>query len=138
MELIYTVKDCVVMGIPTFCDERGILSVLDKDIPFNVKRVFWLHHIKEGKGRGGHALLDSSEIIIAVHGSFVVDLDDGKNKKSVLLNTPEKGLILRPGVWFCTHSYNNSGVSLIIAEEEYSRDKYTYDYSEFRRLRGLY
>lgn len=137
MNLNYTVNDCVLVDVPTFTDERGAISVMDKELPFSVRRIFWLHHINEGKDRGAHALLDSSEIIIAVHGSFVIDLDDTENKVSVLLDSPEKGLIIRPGVWFRTHSYKNDGVSLIIAEEEYSRDKYTYDYSEFRRLRGL-
>ena len=136
MDLRYTVNDCTLINVPTFTDERGAISVMDKELPFPVRRIFWLHHIKEGKDRGAHALLDSSEIIVAVHGSFVIDLDDTENKVSILLDSPEIGLIIRPGVWFRTHSYNNDGVSLIIAEEEYSRDKYTYDYKEFKRLRN--
>ena len=137
MNLSYTVKDCVLVDVPTFKDERGAISVMDKELPFQVKRVFWLHHINDGKDRGAHALLDSSEIIVAVHGSFVIDLDDTENQISVLLDSPDKGLIIRPGVWFRTHSYKNDGVSLIIAEEEYSRDKYTYNYEEFRILRRV-
>jgi hypothetical protein len=109
---------------------------MDKELPFFVKRIFWLHNIAEGKDRGAHALLDSTEIIVAVHGSFVVDLDDSVSKTSIVLDSPEKGLIIRPGVWFRTHSYNNDGVTLVIAEEEYARDKYTYDYDEFIKLRN--
>ena len=135
MDLSYTVKDCTLVDIPTFTDERGAISVLDKELPFQVRRVFWLHHIKDGKDRGAHALLDSSEIMVAVHGSFIVDLDDTINKTSVLLDDPSKGLIIRPGVWFRTHSYKEDGVSLILAEEEYARDKYTYDYEDYKRLR---
>ena len=131
----YSIKDCILVDIPTFFDERGAISVLDKELPFEVKRVFWLHHVKEGKDRGAHALLDSNEIMVAVHGSFVVDLDDTANKISILLDDPSKGLIIRPGVWFRTHFYKDDGVSLILAEEEYARNKYTYDYEEFRRLR---
>jgi hypothetical protein len=136
MDLRYTVKDCLIVDVPTFTDERGAISVMDKELPFQVKRIFWLHHINDGKDRGAHALLDSSEIIVAVHGSFVIDLDDTGHQISVLLDSPEKGLIIRPGVWFRTHSYKDDGVSLIIAEEEYSCDKYIYDYGEFRRLRN--
>lgn len=131
----FTVQDCNIIDIPTFTDERGAISVLDKELPFQVRRVFWLHHIADGKDRGEHALLDSTEIIVAVHGSFVVDLDDTVNKTSVLLDSPDKGLVIRPGIWFRTHSYKNNGVSLILAEEEYSRDKYTYDFEEFKRMR---
>ena len=135
MDTRFSVNDCLIVDVPTFTDERGAISVMDKEMPFQVKRVFWLHHIAEGKDRGGHALLDSTELMVAVHGSFVVDLDDKVNKISFLLDSPEKGLIIRPGIWFRTHSYSNDGVTLVIAEEEYSRDKYTYDYEEYKKLR---
>lgn len=136
MNTSYSVKDCCIIDVPTFTDERGAISVLDKELPFVVRRVFWLHHILEGKDRGAHALLDSSEVMLAVHGSFVVDLDDTETKTSILLDDPSKGLMIRPGVWFRTHSYKDDGVSLILAEEEYARDKYTYDYEEYKRLRN--
>ena len=136
MDTSFTVKDCVLVDIPTFTDERGAISVMDKELPFEVKRVFWLHHIKEGKDRGAHALLDSEEIMIAIHGSFVIDLDDTDTRTSVLLDNPGKGLIIRPGIWFRTHSYKNDGDSLILASEEYARDKYTYDYEEYKRFRN--
>lgn len=134
MNTSYSVKDCILVKVPTFIDERGAISVMDKELPFQVKRVFWLHHIVEGKDRGAHALLDSNEIMVAVHGSFVVELDDTVNKVSIQLDDPSKGLIIRPGIWFRTHSYKDDGVSLILAEEEYARDKYTYDYSEYCML----
>ena len=132
----YSVKDCTYVDVPTFTDERGAISVIDKELPFQVRRVFWLHHIADGKDRGEHALLYSSEIIVAVHGSFVVDLEDTETKTSILLDNPSRGLLIRPGVWFRTHSYKDDVVSLILAEEEYARDKYTYDYEEFKRLRN--
>ena len=135
MNTSFTVKNCVLVDIPTFTDERGAISVLDKELPFEVKRVFWLHHIEEGKDRGAHALLDSEEIMIAIHGSFVVDLDDTESKTSILLDDPGKGLVIRPGIWFRTHSYEGDGVSLILASEEYARYKYTYDYEEYKQLR---
>ena len=133
----FSVNDCQIIDIPTLIDFRGAISVMDKELPFQVKRVFWLHHITEGKDRGAHALLGSSEIMVAVHGSFIVDLDDAINKTSILLNDPTKGLMIKPGIWFHTHSYNDDGVSLILAEEEYARDKYTYDYEEFKKLRKI-
>ena len=136
MNTEYTIKDCNLIDIPTFTDERGAISVMDKELPFEVKRVFWLHHIAEGKDRGAHALLDSEEIMVAVHGSFVVDLDDTVNKTSILLDNPNKGLMIRPGIWFRTHSYQDDGVSLILASEEYARNKYTYDYEEYKKLRN--
>ena len=137
MNTSYTIHDCTLIDIATFTDERGTISVIDRELPFQVKRVFWLHHIAEGKDRGAHALLEGMEIMVAVHGSFVVDLDDGKENTSVLLDDPSKGLIIRPGVWFRTHSYKEDGVSLILADDVYNRDRYTYDHKEYLRGRGV-
>ena len=80
MNTSFTIHDCTLIDIATFTDERGAISVIDKELLFEVKRVFWLHHIQEGKDRGAHALLEGTEIMISVHGSFVVDLDDGTEK----------------------------------------------------------
>ena len=134
MNTSYTIHDSTLIDIATFTDERGAISVIDKELPFQVKRVFWLHHIEEGKDRGAHALLEGMEIIVAVHGSFVVDLDDGSEKSSIQLDSPSRGLIIRPGVWFRTHSYKD-GISLILANEEYSRDRYTYNYDDYLSMR---
>lgn len=135
MNIRYTIHDCTLIDVPTFTDERGAISVLDMSNFFEVKRVFWLHHIQEGKERGAHALLEGMEIMVAIHGSFVVDLDDGKSKTSLLMDNPSKGLIIRPGIWFRTHSYKNEGTTLVLADEEYSKNGYIYDYGMYRLLR---
>ena len=135
MNTSFTICDCILIDVPTFTDDGGAISVMDKELPFAVKRVFWLHHIQEGKDRGAHALLEGMEIMVAIHGSFVVDLDDTNSRISVLLNNPNKGLVIKPGIWFRTHSYKDDCVSLILADEEYSRDRYTYSYEEFNQLR---
>lgn len=136
MNTSYTIHDCTLIDIATFADERGAISVIDKELPFQVKRVFWLYHIAEGKDRGAHALLEGMEIMVAVHGSFIVDLDDGTEKTSILLNNPFKGLIIRPGVWFSTHDYINEGVTLVLANEEYARENYTYIYKDFINMKN--
>ena len=118
----------------TFTDERGSLSVLENAQPFAPKRVFWMHHIASGAERGAHVMLEGSEILAAVHGSFIVDLDDGVSKTSVLLNDPTKGLLLRPGIWSRTHSYKDECVALILASEEYDRRRYVYEYGEWKKV----
>ena len=135
MNTSYSIDDCILIDIPTYTDERGSISVIDKELPFEVKRVFWLHHILDGQQRGGHALLEGSEIICSLHGSFDVDLYDGNNKVSITLNSPVKGLLIRPGIWFTTHTYKDDGVTMVLASEEYSRDRYTYDYTDFLKMR---
>lgn len=135
MNTSYTIDDCIMIDIPTFTDERGSISVIDKELPFEVKRVFWLHHINDNQQRGAHALLEGTEIMCSLHGSFIVDLFDGKDKVSITLERPDKGLLIRPGIWFTTHSYKDDGVTMVLASEEYSRDRYTYDYEEYLKLR---
>lgn len=135
MNTSYTIKDCNLIKIPTFTDERGSITVIDKELPFEVKRIFWLHHIQYGQSRGGHALLNGTEILCAVHGSFVVELFDGVEKTCVMLDIPNIGLIIRPGIWFSTKNYKDNGVSLILASEEYERNRYTYDFEEYLRMR---
>ena len=133
----FTIQDCIQIDVTTFTDERGSLSVLENGLPFAPKRVFWLHHIATGAERVAHAMVSGSEVLVAVHGSFVVDLDDGESKTSVLLNDPTKGLLLRPGVWSRTHSYTSDCVALILASEVYDRGKYVYEYEEWKKLRGI-
>lgn len=137
MNLRYRVDDCCQINIPTFSDERGTISVMDKELPFSVKRIFWLYKIFEGKERGAHALLNGFEVMVAVHGSLIVELDDAIGKKNIILNDPSIGIIVRPGIWFRTHSYSKQAVLLVISSEEYSRERYTYDYEEFKRMRSI-
>ena len=136
MNTLYSVKDCCTIDVPTYTDERGSLSVIEKEFPFNIKRVFWLHHINDGQCRGGHALLEGEEIMCCLHGSFVLELYDGVDTLRIEMDNPEMGVLIRAGVWFFTHSYINGGVTLVFASNEYSRDSYIYDYDEFVRLRG--
>lgn len=99
MSLNYTIEDCCMIGVPTFIDGRDAISVLDQKLPFQVKRVFWLYHIQDGKDRGAHALLGSSELIVAVHGSFIVDMDDTVNKTSKKVeNVSSKPLTHNPNL----------------------------------------
>ena len=136
MNTHFTIEDCTLIDVTTFTDERGSLTVLENGQPFVPKRVFWMHHIAVGAERGAHAMVSGSEVLVAVHGSLVVDLDDGESKTSVLLNDPTKGLLLRPGIWSRTHSYTSDCVALILASEEYDRGKYVYGYEEWKRMRG--
>lgn len=136
MNTCYSIQNCKLIDVITFTDERGSLSVMENGQPFVPKRVFWMHHIAAGAERGAHAMLKGSEVLVAVHGSFVVDLDDGVSKTSVLLKDPTKGLLLRPGIWTRTHSYKDECVALILASEEYDRGKYVYEYEDFLKLRG--
>lgn len=135
MKANYCIKDCKLVDVTTFTDERGSLSVLENGQPFAPKRVFWMHHIAAGAERGAHAMVSGSEVLVAVHGSFMVDLDDGLSKTSIVLNNPTQGLLLRSRIWSRTHSYTDDCVALILASEDYDRNKYIYDYQDYLKQR---
>jgi dTDP-4-dehydrorhamnose 3,5-epimerase-like enzyme len=88
-----TIKDCELIEIPKVHDERGSLGVIEKSIiPFNMKRVYYLYDVPSDSYRGGHAHKKQESVIIALSGSFEVVLDDGTNKKKVVLNKPNQAL----------------------------------------------
>ena len=91
------------IDIPKITDVRGNLGVIEKEvIPFSIKRVYYLYDVPSTAYRGGHSHLDQTELLIPLSGSFEVVLDNGKEKKSVLLNKPDKGLLINKGIWKIT------------------------------------
>lgn len=115
-------------------DPRGNLSVVEsgRDIPFDIKRVYYVYDVPAGESRGGHAHKQLYQLILAVSGSFTVNLDDGKEKQSYLLNKPYQGLLVCPGIWRTLDDFSSGAVSLVLASEFYDEDDYIYDYDEFR------
>lgn len=85
-----------IINLPKMADPRGNLTVAEglKDIPFHISRVYWVYDVPSGESRGGHAHRHCREFIIAAGGSFTVTLDDGKSKKTFLLNHPYQGLLV--------------------------------------------
>lgn len=131
-----TLSDCYMIDLPTFTDERGSITIVEgKQTSFVCKRAFWLHHINEGKDRGSHALRTSSEIMIAIHGSFVVELSDGLFTKEIQLDNSSKGFFIPSGIWFRTHSFSIDGICLVLASAKYSKDEYICDFNEYQIIK---
>lgn len=120
-------------------DHRGNLSVVEqfKDIPFDIKRVYWIYDVPGGENRGGHAHREISEFIIAANGSFTVTLTDGKEKKKFLLNHPYQGLYVGPGWWRTLDDFSSGSVCLVIASDYFAEEEYIRDYDEFLRFNGI-
>ena len=114
-------------------DERGTLSVIEKDIlPFQMKRVYYLYDVPSDAYRGGHAHIEQSEFLVALSGSFEVILDDGKTKKSITLNKPNKGLLIPTGIWRELENFSSGSVCLVIASGEFDENDYIRDYKQFK------
>ncbi len=122
-----------IITLPKIVDPRGNLTVAEqmKDIPFEVRRVYWTYDVPSGEHRGGHAHKQCHEFIVAVSGSFTVTLDDGKEKKSFLLNHPYQGLMVETGVWRTLEDFSSGAVCLVLAEDYFDEEDYIYEYKDF-------
>lgn len=135
-----TVNDCHIIEIDKHhSDRKGNLSVVENgnDIPFSVKRVYYLYDVPGGESRGGHAHKALRQLIVSVSGSFSVTLDDGNNKKTFVLNRPYQGLLVVPGIWRTLDDFSSGSVCLVLASEKYDASDYIRDYKEFLDYKGI-
>ena len=123
-----------IIELPKIYDPRGNLTVAEqmKNVPFEVKRVYWTYDVPAGERRGGHAHKECVEFIIAVSGSFTVSLDDGRgHKHDFHLNHPWEGLLVPTGIWRTLEDFSSGSVCLVLASELFDEADYWYDYDEF-------
>ncbi len=113
---------------------QGNISVVEnnKDIPFEVKRTYYLYDVPGGESRGAHAHKELSQLIVAASGSFTVTLDDGEVKRTFLLNRPYQGLYVVPGIWRTLDDFSSGSVCMVLASHIYDKDDYIRDYDEFK------
>ena len=117
-------------------DERGQLVALEeiKDIPFKIKRVYYMYDTKEGVVRGNHAHKKLEQILFCVHGSCKVLLDSGTEKKVVPLEKPYEGLYVSNVMWRQMYDFSPDAVLMVLASELYDESDYIRDYDEFLRF----
>lgn len=131
------VYDCTMIELDKHHHVKGNITVVEnnKDIPFEVKRIYYLYDIPGGESRGGHAHRELSQLIIAASGSFTITLDDGKVKRTFLLNRPYQGLYVVPGIWRTLDDFSSGSVCLVLASHTYNEADYIRDYDEFIKLK---
>ena len=132
-----TVDDVKIIDLPKFLDARGNLSFAEnlKQIPFVIKRTYWLYDVPGGESRGGHAYRENEEFIIALSGSFDVVLDDGINRKVFSLNRSYYGLYVPKGLWREMENYSTNSLAIEFGSEQYSEDDYIRDYEVYLQYR---
>ncbi|MBQ7381464.1 MAG: WxcM-like domain-containing protein [Paludibacteraceae bacterium] len=132
-----TIADCKLIDLRKISDRRGNLTVIEgnQDIPFDVKRVYYLYDVPGGESRGAHAHKALYQLIIAANGSFTVTLNDGKHKKAYNLNRSYYGLLVVPGIWRVLDDFSSGAVLLCLASEHYEEDDYIRNYKEFKKYK---
>lgn len=128
-----TVYDCSIIELPRIENRAGNITPVEGDVnlPFCIKRVFYSYDIPGGEARGAHAHEECHQFLVAASGSFEVVLDDGRNKRTVLLNRPFYGLHIPPGIWAAEQGFSSGSICLVLASECYTEEDYIRDYDEF-------
>ena len=127
-----------IVQLPKIEDPRGNLTFIEEErhIPFRIERVYWIYDVPGGQVRGGHAFKTQQELIIALSGSFDVEVDDGREKKIFSLNRSYYGLYLQPGLWRRMQNFSTNALALVLSSTTFNEDDYIRDYEEFRNFSG--
>jgi hypothetical protein len=128
-----TVFDCNLIYLPKIENRAGNITPIhnDVEIPFGIKRIFYLYDIPGGESRGAHSHRECHQFLVAASGSFEILLDDGKSKRLVQLNRPYMGLHIPPGIWASELNFSSGSICLVLASHTYNEADYIRDYSEF-------
>lgn len=134
------VKNSGYIELPRIVDERdGVLSIMEgaRDIPFDIKRVYYINHLENLQSvRGRHAHKTLEQVIFCINGSFVLSLDDGKNKQDIHMWRDNIGVVLGTGLWHEMHSFSSGCILLVVASDHYDETDYIRNYDEFLKLYG--
>ena len=134
-----SVYDCHVLPLCKIHNPAGNITIVigGQNIPFKIKRIYYLYDIPGGESRGGHAHKEIYQLIVAASGSFEVMLDDGTNKKIVRLNRPNFGLLVVPGIWRELFEFSSGAVCLVLASYKYIENDYLREFSSFIKYKNI-
>jgi hypothetical protein len=127
-----------IIQLPKIEDDRGNLSFLENSnqIPFEIKRTYWIYDVPGGCERGGHAFKQQNEFIVALSGSFDVVINDGKQEQVFSLNRSYYGLYLPSGLWRQMRNFSTNSLGLVVSSTVYDSDDYIRDFNEFVKYKN--
>jgi hypothetical protein len=128
-----SVFDCTVVTFDKNHQIKGNLTSLTNglQIPFDIKRIYYLYDVPGGLSRGGHAHKDLRQLFVALSGSFDITLDDGKAKTTFQLSRPNMGLLVPSGLWRELNNFSSGSICMVLASELYSEEDYFRSYDSF-------
>ena len=129
-----TITDCKLLEFPKNHQMNGNLTSItnSQEVPFDIKRIYYLYDVPGGEERGGHAHKELYQIMVALSGSFRVTLDDGVNKQSFHLFQPYQGLLIPPGLWRDLDTFSSGSICMVLASEVYDEEDYFRNYDQFK------
>jgi hypothetical protein len=133
-----SVFDCSLVHLPKIKNRAGNITPIHNsiEIPFSVKRIFYLYDVPGGESRGAHAHKRCHQFLIAASGSFEVMLDDGNVQRIVQLNRPYIGLHIPPLIWASEINFSSGAICLVLASETYAPDDYIREYSSYKNIQN--
>jgi hypothetical protein len=131
------ISDCKLLDLPKIHAESGDITAINnlELILFETKRVYYLYDVPNRADRGAHAHKELSQLVVAVSGSFDIELFDGTDKVKYTLNQPDQGLLIVPGIWRDLNNFSGGGICLVLASHEYDESDYVRDYQEYLRYK---
>lgn len=128
--------NCKILNFNIKSDDRGSLIALEnlKNIPFEIRRVYYIFDTKPEFDRGGHAHTNLEQVLIMIDGACEVVLDNGRRIQSVLLNRPNSGLYIGKNIWREMKNFSYGAKLLVLASDFYNENEYIRDYDEFLRM----
>ena len=122
-----------IIQLPRIFDPRGNLSFAENltQLPFDIRRAYWIYDVPGGTERGGHAYHENTEFVIALSGSFDVLLDDGTSVERISLNRSYYGLLIPKLIWRTMVNFSTNSLALVLSSTEYNPNDYIRDYQEF-------
>ena len=126
-------QDARIVELRRITNPKGNLTPIEEgvDVPFDIRRVYYLYDVPGGEGRGGHAHRTLEQFIVAASGSFEVILDDGSERRTFFLNRSYYGLYVAPGLWRELANFSSGSVCLVLASAPYDESDYIRDYDAF-------
>ena len=127
-----------IIDLPKIFDPRGNLSFIEneKNIPFKIKRTYWIYDVPGGEIRGSHAFKEQQEFIVALSGSFDVVLDDGNEEIKFSLNRSYYGLFIPKMYWRRMENFSTNALALIVSHKHFDEQDYIRDFEEFKLLKN--
>ena len=132
------IKGVKIIDLPKIKDPRGNLSFFENSnqIPFDIKRTYWIYDVPGGEIRGSHAFKESHEFIVALSGSFDVVLHDGEKEVKFNLNRSYYGLYVPNLLWRHVENFSTNSLALIVSSIPYNSNDYIRDFDEYKRIKN--